>query len=181
MHDGMRGSHVEAGLSTQEDPVTAREGGRGISAGRRFKLGHDEFFATNSSYVSEMRARGGNTPEFFVFQPYFRKIFTFRPINDLNTVLDSKLGAMSCNAELTRLGATDHGAKLVDVATPCHLARDLSSEGVGRFVGGRKAERAAAQVQRTMPAVLVKVRAQRPHASSCAVQPITDNACGHPP
>jgi hypothetical protein len=50
--------------------------------------------------------------EFFLFQPYFRKIFTFRPPEILNAILDPILGAIGCGAEVTQLGATAYGAEL---------------------------------------------------------------------
>jgi hypothetical protein len=51
-------------------------------------------------------------PVFFCFSALFRKIFVFRLLEYLNAILDPKLGAMSCGAELTRLSATGLGAKL---------------------------------------------------------------------
>ena len=54
--------------------------------------------------------------EFFLIQPYFRKIFMFRPPEILYATLDPILGAIGCGAEVTQLGATACGAELPDVA-----------------------------------------------------------------
>jgi hypothetical protein len=51
-------------------------------------------------------------PISFVFQLYFRKIFTFRPLEYLNITLDPKLGATANGAELTRLGTWTYGTEL---------------------------------------------------------------------
>jgi hypothetical protein len=40
------------------------------------------------------RGRHASTPNFFLFQPYFRKIFTFGPSEILYAILDRKLGAI---------------------------------------------------------------------------------------
>jgi hypothetical protein len=50
--------------------------------------------------------------EFFLIQPYFRKIFMFRPPEILYATLDPILGAIGCGAEVTQLGATAYGAEL---------------------------------------------------------------------
>lgn len=46
------------------------------------------------------------TDFFFAFQPIFRKIYTFRPLDDKIADLDPKLGVM------------DRGADCADAATP---------------------------------------------------------------
>jgi hypothetical protein len=56
----------------------------------------------------------GIRTEFFLFQPYFQKMFTFGPPEILYTILDPKLGAMGCGAEITHLGTVICGAELAD-------------------------------------------------------------------
>jgi hypothetical protein len=50
--------------------------------------------------------------DFFLFQPYFRKIFTFGFLKILYAILDPKFGAIGCGAEVTHLGVTAYDADL---------------------------------------------------------------------
>jgi hypothetical protein len=60
----------------------------------------------------------GHLSDFFVFQPYFRNIFTFRPLNHLNVVLDPKLVAMSYGAELANTAATVAPSSAAPILAP---------------------------------------------------------------
>jgi hypothetical protein len=50
--------------------------------------------------------------DFFCILAYFIKKITFRPLDNLMAVLNSLFGAMSRDAELTHLDATDLGVEI---------------------------------------------------------------------
>jgi hypothetical protein len=52
------------------------------------------------------------TPEFFIFEPFFRKIFTSRLLDVLFSFLDPELGAVMHGAEVTRLGTMTYDAEV---------------------------------------------------------------------
>ena len=64
-------------------------------------------------------------PYFLYFNPFSQKNFTYRLFSELFMKMNPGVGAVVHGAELTRLGATDHGAEM-----PCthkHLANLAST------------------------------------------------------
>ena len=51
-------------------------------------------------------------PSFLLFDPFFVKIYTFRPFLKRFAFWALDLGATGRGAEVTRLGATGHGAEV---------------------------------------------------------------------
>jgi hypothetical protein len=56
-------------------------------------------------------------PDFLTFLPFLRKIFTSRPFFERFQKMDPELDAVDHGAELTCLGATNHGAEVLGLKT----------------------------------------------------------------
>jgi hypothetical protein len=70
----------------------------------------------------------------FCFLDFFEKNLTNTPFLERFQKMDLDLGAMDCSAEITRLGALDLGAEMVQfLVSVCE--RVLRGQGLGALVG----------------------------------------------